>query len=173
MSNEAIATWGGVAVTLVVAVWSLVLARRAERSSRADRNEREAARVSAWVAAVRSLADPHDVLVIRNASSAAIHDVHAVAVMNGRRTTFEAKLCPPGEHYARWNPPGSRFTWQFLQPCETSVRTDHGMSPFTRTGSWMLTALSFTDALGQRWEHRAGDGVHPVPDEEALTRPGS
>ena len=47
MSNEALAAWFGVAVTLAISIYSLVLARRADRTARADRDEREAARVSA------------------------------------------------------------------------------------------------------------------------------
>ncbi|OIH92850.1 hypothetical protein BIU90_10185 [Curtobacterium sp. MCBA15_001] len=162
------ATWGGVLVTLAVAIWSLRVARRAERTARQDRNEREAARVSAWVAAVWSNAAPDDlaqksnVLVIRNASDAAIHDVRASAVMNGRATEFRAAVCPPGESFATWNPPGSRHTWQFLAGCEQLARQDRGISPFTRSDRWRLETLQFTDALGARWEYRSQHGIRPV-----------
>ena len=176
MSNEAMATWGGVLVTLVISIWSLVVAKRAQRAADDDRNAREAARVSAWVAAVWSQRDPDDiseksnVLVIRNASDAAIHDIEASAEMNGKTTTFTANICPPGESYARWNPPGSKFTWQLLASCAELTRTDHGINPYSRNTKWQLRTLKFTDALGTRWEYVPARGVVPVPNEASGRR---
>jgi len=108
MSNEALAAWFGVAVTLAISICSLVVAQRAGRTARSDRDEREAARVSAWVSFVFSNLDGEDrsqwknVLVIRNASDAVIHNVRARAVMNGSdEVEFSAKVCPPAESYSK------------------------------------------------------------------------
>lgn len=173
MSNEALAAWLGVAITLAISVYSLVLARRADRTARADRDEREAARVSAWVSFVFSNQDPEDrthwnnVLVVRNASDAAIHNVRAKAVMNGsEEVEFSAKVCPPGESYSEWIHPKDRphkaRAWALLSSCSELVRSDHGMRPFTVAEKWTLVSMSFTDALGKRWEYEAGRGVRPV-----------
>lgn len=173
MSNEALAAWFGVAVTLAISICSLVVAQRAGRTARSDRDEREAARVSAWVSFVFSNLDGEDrsqwknVLVIRNASDAVIHNVRARAVMNGSdEVEFSAKVCPPGESYSEWIHPRKRphktRAWALLSSCSELVRSDHGMRPFTVAEKWTLVSMTFTDALGQRWEYEAGRGVQPV-----------
>jgi hypothetical protein len=173
MSNEALAAWFGVAITLAISICSLVIAQRADRSARADRNEREAARVSAWVSFVFSNTDTQDrshwnnVPVIRNASDAVIHNVRARAVMNGtEEVEFSAKVCPPAESYSEWIHPKERphkaRAWALLSSCSELTRADCGMRPFTVAEKWSLVSMSFTDALGQRWEYEAGRGVNPV-----------
>lgn len=175
MNSQTLAAWFGVAVTLVISVCSLVVAHRADRATRSDRDEREAARVSAWVSFVFSNAQTEDrdrwsnVLVIRNASDAVIHQVEAKAIMNGRHEiVFSAKVCPPGESFAEWihpeNRPHPRRAWSLLSSCTELSRKDQGMRPFTVNEKWALVSMSFTDALGKRWEYVAGRGVVPVED---------
>lgn len=170
MSNAALAAWFGVAVTLAISICSLVIAQRADRAARSDRDEREAARVSAWVSFVFSNLDQSDkshwknVLVIRNASDAVIHEVEATAVMNGEKeVTFSAKVCPPGQSYAEWIYPTKREhkarAWSLLSGCSELERNDMGMRPFTVVDRWTLVSMSFTDALGKRWKYVAGRGV--------------
>ncbi|KTT36218.1 hypothetical protein RSA46_24605 [Pseudomonas oryzihabitans] len=99
MSDGALAAWFGIAITAAISICSLVIAQRANRTARSDRDEREAARVSAWVSFVYPNVDAADegkwdnVLVIRNASEAVIHEVEAKAVMNGKEEiAFTAKV---------------------------------------------------------------------------------
>lgn len=129
--------------------------------------------MSAWVSFVFSNADESDrdawdnVLVIRNASDAVIHQVKATAVMNGKdEIEFTAKVCPPGESYSQWIHPArrkhERRAWALLSSCAEISRADRGIRPFTVAEKWTLKTLSFTDALGKRWEYEAGRGVRPI-----------
>ncbi|WIB78766.1 hypothetical protein DEJ28_06635 [Curtobacterium sp. MCPF17_002] len=173
MSSEALAAWVGVALTLAISIWSLTIAKRAERAARDDRDEREAARVSGWVSFVYSKEDESDkrkwknVLVIRNGAEAAIHQVEATATMNGNQeVTFNAKVCLPGESYAEWVPSFKRQhknrAWTLLSSCEELLQSGHFFRPYTVADKWTLVSLAFTDALGKRWRFTPGSGISAV-----------
>lgn len=171
MSSEAIAAWVGVVLTLVISIWSLTVAKRAERAARDDRDEREAAKVSAWVSFAYQVADDADkthwknVLVIKNAAEAPIHEVEAVATMNGaQEATFKAKVCLPGESFSEWVPAFKRRTnknlpWKLLSGCDDLRSAGHAFRPYTVADKWALQSLAFTDALGKRWKFIPGTGV--------------
>ncbi|MCY1694842.1 hypothetical protein [Curtobacterium sp. SL109] len=164
MSNQATAAWVGVIITLVISIWSITVARRAERTARTERSVREAAKVSAWISTTWSVSAPEDdsqksnILVIRNSSDAVIHDVEATALMNKREATFSAAVCPPGESFATWKP-GGRFAWELLASCSELATGNRGSRAFTKSPNWRLVSLRFTDAFGARWEYRSGEGV--------------
>ncbi|MGW8432614.1 hypothetical protein ACWGJ9_16120 [Curtobacterium citreum] len=129
--------------------------------------------MSAWVSFVYSNRDHRDeqhwdnVLVIRNASDAVIHNLEAKAVMNGQdEIAFTAQVCPPGESYSRWIHPKhrdhQRRAWALLSSCADLAVADKGMRPFTKADRWTLTTLTFTDAFGKRWQYVSGQGVQPL-----------
>lgn len=170
MNGETLAAWAGVAVSLAIAIWSLLVARRSETRARSEREAREAALVSAWIASTFPLDGPvnktrwTNAIVIRNASTAVVHDVEASAIMNGGdEIAFRAKVCPPGESFADWLHPSKRTSqrhpWRLLSSCSELPAAGRGMRPFTVSEKWQLTTLRFTDALGTRWTYEAGRGV--------------
>lgn len=170
MSSEAVAAWVGVVLTLVISIWSLTVAKRAERSARDDRDEREAAKVSAWVSFAYRLADESDkshwknVLVIKNAAESPIHEVEAIATMNGaEEIAFKAKVCLPGESFSEWMPVFKRqnknLPWKLLSGCDDLRSAGHSFRPYTVADKWSLRSLAFTDALGKRWKFVPGTGV--------------
>ncbi|WP_439691111.1 hypothetical protein ACRQ4B_09080 [Curtobacterium sp. SP.BCo] len=160
-------------MTFAISICSLVIAHRADRTARSDRDEREAARVSAWISFVFDSTEPenkalwNDVLVIRNAADSVIHNVEAKAVMNGAdEIAFTAKICPPGESYSEWiyprNRPHQNRAWKLPSSCSELAWDDRMLRPFPVADKWSLVSMSFTDALGKRWEYEAGSGLRPI-----------
>ncbi|MBF4571201.1 hypothetical protein ITJ64_01580 [Herbiconiux sp. VKM Ac-1786] len=176
MSAEAVAAWCGVAVTLVLSIASLAIAHRVDRRSSADHErdvqrdlERQAARVSAWVAfRFRRGTDGTDIphgnhLVLLNASSEAIYDVRVDATMKGRSFVFTSSICPPGRYTAEWQghrPEG--FDWGFLSDAREIEASGDLLRPFTVSPNWRVTTFEFVDSTGLRWSRVESEGIRQL-----------
>lgn len=170
MSTEAIIGLLGVAVSLAVAIASLVISVRSARATAASHErdvERELEDRAAMAHAVaahryRRVAGREEMfgngVRVHNNTGVPLRELEIDAVMNGRACTYRAAVCPPGVYFVEWV--GYRDParpWALMS--DASDDDEIGYRPYSVSPNWTVVGYRFVDPRRHRWSWSVNDGL--------------
>lgn len=133
---------------VAIAVLQFMADRRRRRAEEDRESKVQATGLTSWV----TTNDARDFygVVIANTSGATFHDVVIEVALKGFPSArpITLRILPPGTYLVRHKSSGDPFEWAFARDLREAGQP---LQPFMNTAEWAVTAIRFSDNLGQRW----------------------